>query len=82
MVDAKEKAEIIAKQTNFKLIKVNRIDFQDNAGFWDNDYDIALEEEIMQIPRREDFYSNIELNPKEISIVKTVLIEWIIRELE
>lgn len=82
IIDAKEKAELIAEQNNLKLVKINRVDFQDNAGFWDNEYDLAFEEELIPITRREDIYSNIELNPKEISIVKTVQIEWIIRETE
>ncbi|MBN2348035.1 MAG: SIMPL domain-containing protein [Bacteroidales bacterium] len=82
IADAKEKAEIIAKQNNLQLIKINRITFEENIGYGlkSNEYDLVKEEEIMPILGQDVFNSELELNPKEISIVKTVLIEWIIKE--
>jgi uncharacterized protein YggE len=78
IADAKEKAEIIAALNNLELVKINRIDFENN-NFYLTDDDLAFEE--ISIPMiREDILSNLDLHPKELSITRSVLIEWIIKE--
>ena len=82
MDDAKQKAEIIAIQNDLELIKINRITLDEISGFGyrQDQYDLVKEEEIIPITRHDGFYSELELNPKEISIVKTVFIEWKIKK--
>jgi len=57
--------------------------FDDISGlsYRDTEYDLVTEEELlMPIMREGAFNINLELSPKEISIIKCVLIEWIIKE--
>lgn len=84
IVDANEKAQIIAKQSNTELVKINKIDFQNNTGYGLNDYDdeLAFEEELLAITRRAEVYSGLEFDPKEISIARSVVIEWTIKNKE
>jgi uncharacterized protein len=80
--DAREKAEIIASGNNLELLRINKINFDENAGFgpMHSGYDIVDEETIMYMSIERPSLSELNLNPKEISIVKSIVIEWIIRE--
>jgi uncharacterized protein len=82
--DAKEKASLIAKSSNIKLIKINSITYLDDDFTYLRDRDIIREE----VRRSQDAFvavrgnnsntPNIDFNPKEIGIIKTVRIEWTI----
>lgn len=83
ILDAREKAEIIAISNNLTLSRINRINFDENAGFgpMHSEYDIVEEEMLLHIemPGRPSL-SELNLNPKEVSIVKRIIIEWIIEK--
>lgn len=84
--DAKEKASLIAKSTNIKLIKINSITYLDDDLTFIRDRDIIREE----VRRSQDAFvavrgdnsntPNIDFNPKEIGIIKSVRIEWTISD--
>lgn len=82
--DAKEKATLIAKTLNIKLIKINSISYLNEGPTWIIDRDIIKEviEPSKEIFANEGSESNstIDFNPKEIKIFKTVEIEWIIED--
>jgi uncharacterized protein len=80
--DAKQKAEVIARINNLELVKINRITLDETSdfGYRSDQYDLVREEQFLAVASPDAFYRDLNLNPKEISIVKTVLIEWIIRE--
>ena len=84
--DAKEKASLIAKSSNMKLIKINSITYLDDDLTFIRDRDIIREE----VRRSQDAFvavtgvnsntPNIDFNPKEIGIIKSVRIEWTISD--
>jgi|ERR1035437_710719 uncharacterized protein YggE len=84
--DAKEKASLIAKSSNIKLIKINSITYLDDDLTFIRDRDIIREE----VRRSQDAFvavtgvnsntPNIDFNPKEIGIIKSVRIEWTISD--
>ena len=85
--DAKERASLIAKSSNIKLIKLNSIVFLDDEITFTRDNDI-VRQEIR--PRQDVFVAtegnnlstpNIDFNPKEIGIIKSVRMEWTIEEI-
>jgi len=80
--DANQKAEVIAKIGQIQLVRINRITLDETSGFGyrGDKYDLVMEEEMMPITRQEGFFRELNLNPEEISIVKSVLIEWIIKD--
>jgi uncharacterized protein len=81
--DAREKAEIIAISNNLRLLRINKINFDENAGFglMHSEYDIVKEEMNIPITRQgRPSLSELNLNPKEISIVKRIVIEWNIKK--
>jgi uncharacterized protein YggE len=84
--DAKEKAKSIAESSNVKLIRINSISYLDDVVAWGRDWDIKKEDFL---PSQNVFVtvgegrSNkpaLDFNPREIGIVKTVEIEWIISD--
>jgi uncharacterized protein len=84
--DAKEKAILIAKSSNIKLVRINSIEYRDDDLSWSRDRDI-IKEDIL--PSQDVFLTlrgnnsntpNIDFNPKEIGILKTVQIEWVVSE--
>jgi len=79
--DAREKADLIASSNNLRLVRINKVNFDDNMGFRPShsEYDIVEEDFILAItlPERPSV-SELNLNPKEISIVKSIIMEWII----
>jgi uncharacterized protein len=79
--DAKEKAEIIASTNNLRLLRINKINFDDNTRFpMHSEYDIVKEVLLTRLDYERPSISELNLNPKEIAIVKSVVIEWIIKE--
>jgi hypothetical protein len=80
--DANQKAEVIAKIKNIDLVRINRITLDETSGFGyrGDQYDLVMDEEMIPMTREDYFYRDLNLNPKEISIVKSVLIEWIIKD--
>jgi uncharacterized protein len=86
VADAKEKAMILAKSSNIKLIKINSISYLDEGSIFDLDRDIVIEElhprnvSYAIIGSPNEMAQNIDFNPKEVGIYKSVLIEWKIAE--
>lgn len=82
ILDAKEKAKIIAQENNLILVKINKILYGDqwDLGFNSNLENDLINEEIIPIYRQTIEYKNIDFNPPEISIKKIVTIEWIFKE--
>lgn len=83
--DAKEKAESIAESSNVELRKINSIVYMDDNFFRRGiDQDIIKEEvrnlQGVMIGGLGKRSPTIDFNPKEISIQKSVQIEWKIRE--
>ena len=84
--DALEKAHNIASINNLELIKINRISYESefSFGIQNSGYDLVegfLYEEMPITRRATDFEnSKLSINPKEVSIVKTVNMEWSIKE--
>ena len=82
--DAKEKASLIAKSSNIKLIKINSITYLDEDFTYLRDRDIIREEvrrsqaAFVAVTGNNSNTPNIDFNPKEIGIIKTVRIEWTI----
>jgi uncharacterized protein YggE len=74
VADAKEKAIILAKSSNIKLIKINAISYLDEGNIFDHDRDIVREEfnpileafAVMGSPN--EMAQNVDFNPKEIGI--------------
>lgn len=84
--DAKEKAISIAKSSEVNLVRINSIKYLDESGPWGRDWDIQ-EEEIVARPFPSTSVRGggserptIDFNPKEIGIIKTIEIEWIIND--
>jgi uncharacterized protein YggE len=84
--DAEERALLIAKSSNIKLIKLNSIIYLDDETTFIRDNDI-IKEEVK--PAQEVFVTvrgnnsntpNIDFNPKEIGIIKSIRMEWTIEE--
>jgi uncharacterized protein YggE len=84
--DAKERSLLIARSSNIKLIRLNSIIFLDEELSYIRDNDITREEIR---PAQELFVAvrgnnqgtpNIDFNPKEIGIIKSVRVEWTIEE--
>lgn len=78
--DAFDKAGIIAEASNLELVRIHRISF-DGEGMaipFMDDANLAFEESLSA--RRELPESPLDLNPKEISISRSITIEWIIQE--
>lgn len=79
--DANRKAKIIADKYNLKLVRIKNISFE-YQDLWNSsqeiDNDLITEEwtdlQVMPVASRE--YSNPNFNPKEISLIKIVDIEW------
>ena len=86
VADAKEKAAILAKSSSIKLIKINSVSYLDEANIFDIDGDIIREEldqmnvAFAMIALPQEMTRNVDFNPKEIGIYKSVRIEWIIAE--
>jgi uncharacterized protein YggE len=80
--DANHKAEVIARIKNIDLVRINRITLDESSGFGfrGDQYDLVMDEEVFPMTSEDFFYRELNLNPKEISIVKSVLIEWIIKD--
>jgi len=87
--DAKKKAVLIAESSNVRLEKINSIVYKDDAfGSVANDNDIIKEyswspDGIMIRGIAYGTSNNMptkDFNPKEIKIVKTVEIEWLIKD--
>ena len=78
--DAMNKAEIIAERSNMKLARINRIIYDDNAasGIIYSADNLARHE--MLSDRDAPAFSGLDLNPKEISISRSIMMEWWITE--
>ncbi len=70
--DARDKADIAAKINNIELDRINRISIEDN-------FDNLYRSEFPLI-RMDLNYEDLELNPKEMQIIQTVIIEWFIKD--
>ena len=84
LTDAKAKAEAIAAASGVKLLKINSITFTDNemGRFYESDLvqenrlysgDIAMSKAGNPSPE-------IDFNPKELGIKKSIVVEWLIGE--
>jgi uncharacterized protein len=84
--DAKEKASVIAASSRIKLVRLNSITYLDDETAFVRENDIVREEirtapeAFVTIRGNEPDSPNIDFNPKEIGIVKSVRIEWTIEE--
>lgn len=83
--DAKEKASLIANSSDIKLLNINSITYLDDDMTYLRDRDIVKEvvrpsQEVVMIRGTETDATNIDFNPKEIGIIKSVRIEWTIQE--
>ena len=79
MDDAVRKAETIAGISNLKLVKMNRISLDDDppsSGYIYAADDLARHE--MLAVTEAPAFSGLELNPKEISISRNIIMEWFI----
>jgi uncharacterized protein len=82
--DAKEKASLIAKSTDIKLLNINSITYLDDDMTYLRDRDIIREvvrssqDVFVAIRGNESDTPNIDFNPKEIGVIKSVRIEWTI----
>ena len=85
--DAKEKASLIEKSSDIKLLKINSITYLDDDLSFSRDRDIIKEQVL---PSQDVFYirgnnqntPSIDFNPKEIGVIKSVRIEWTINEIQ
>jgi uncharacterized protein YggE len=81
VTDAKEKAKLLANASNIELTKINSITYLDEGSIFDQDRDIVREEiqpqtqAFMVVGSSNDF-KNIDFNPKEVGIYKSVHIQW------
>jgi uncharacterized protein YggE len=84
IADAKSKAEVIAAASGVRLLKINSITFTDNemGRFYESDLvqenrlyagDIAMSKAGSPSPE-------IDFNPKELGIKKSIVVEWLIEE--
>jgi hypothetical protein len=84
--DAKEKALLIAKSSNIKLLNINSITYLDDDLTYLRDRDIIREvvrpsqDAFLSVRGTDSDTPNIDFNPKEIGIIKSVRIEWTIEE--
>ena len=84
--DAKERALLIAKSSNVKLIKLNSITYLDDEITFNRDNDIIkteirpTQEVFVTIRGNNSNTPNIDFNPKEIGIIKSIRMEWTIEE--
>jgi uncharacterized protein YggE len=84
--DAKEKATLIAKSSGIKLLGINSISYLDEDLTYFRDRDIIREvvrppqEALIMVRGMESDTPNIDFNPKEIGIIKSVRIEWTIEQ--
>jgi uncharacterized protein YggE len=84
--DAKERAYLIAKSSNVKLIKLNSITYLDDEITYNRDNDIIkteirpTQEVFVTIRGNNSNTPNIDFNPKEIGIIKSIRMEWTIEE--
>jgi uncharacterized protein YggE len=86
--DAKDKASLIAKSSNIKLLNINSITYLDDDMTYLRDRDIIREvikpsqDTFLMVRGTDSNTPNIDFNPKEIGIIKSVRIEWTIGESE
>jgi uncharacterized protein len=76
--DAREKADIIARSNNLKLSGINRINYDEGGGFSPvhSGFDIVQDEMMDFMGVERAMMPELNLNPKEISIMKSIVIEW------
>ncbi|MCW0485048.1 SIMPL domain-containing protein [Gaoshiqia sediminis] len=78
--DAKVKAAIISKSANLKLTGISNIRYNDsneNFGYLNiEDDELEVVEQSIPITQQDSQFGEIDLNPKEKSISKFILIEW------
>jgi hypothetical protein len=78
--DANIKAQIIAKASKLQLTGISKIEYnyyQKNFGLLDMEGDqLEMADEIMPITRQDFNFGTVDLNPKEKSISKVILMEW------
>lgn len=79
--DARKKAEIIARASNLQLGEIYRINYGNSLDFGNNiDNDLVKDETVLAIASPKIPDREIDFNPKEIAIKKTILIEWKIKQ--
>jgi len=84
--DAKERVYLIAKSSNVKLIKLNSITYLDDEITYNRDNDIIkteirpTQDVFVAIRGNNSNTPNIDFNPKEIGIIKSIRMEWTIEE--
>lgn len=84
ILDAKQKAELIAKNSNLTLVRINKITYDSQINQMSR-YSLENEiiEEMISPPiacmESMDNMGSIDMNPKEISIYQAVVVEWKIK---
>jgi len=75
--DAKEKAEILSSAAGLNLKGIIKIDYKtSNVDFAVIEDDLIMEE-MIPITRQQDYsFGQVDLNPKESTIIKSVFIDW------
>lgn len=82
--DAKQKAELIAKNSNVTLLRINKISYDSQNGQisrFNFESEIVEEMRLPQVLNMEslDNVGSFDMNPKEISIYQAVVVEWKIK---
>lgn len=84
IADAKEKAEAIANSANIKLLKINTITFMDDqmGGYYESDLvqENVLTGRAFAMSKAGAPIPEIDFNPKEIGIRKSITVEWLIED--
>ncbi len=76
--DARQKAEIMAKANGLELLRINRISLgEDNPGvFRQSEFELAREGKVFMDSG--SGFPELSLNPQEITLYRSVEMEWII----
>nr|WP_275122837.1 SIMPL domain-containing protein [Ancylomarina sp. DW003] len=80
ILDATEKAKIIATTSKLELTGIANIEYKSTQGNFGNlnmiEDDLEYEDEVMPIAKQSNIFGNVDLNPKDREIAKVILIEW------
>lgn len=84
IADAKSKAEAIASASGVKLLKINSITFTDNEMGRFYESDLVQENRLfageVAMSKAGNPSPEVDFNPKELGIRKSIMVEWLIEE--
>jgi len=84
IADAKTKAEAIASASGVRLLKINSITFNDNEMGRSYESDLVQENRMyagdIAMSKAGNPSPEIDFNPKELGIRKSIVVEWLIEE--